>query len=339
MKENRNMCNRLGKLGLKAALLLAAMLFSLQADSLRAQDAATAEETKTKDKPPAEAPITPPAEVPATPPAEAPITPPPPAPPAPPSPALPWWLMNAASIKPIEKKWQFHIEGTLSYLHMSGNTKGYTLSGNSMAVLRKKRFTDYTNYSLSKQDMIYGGGNGSTYFTQYTLGTALTYDLVPWFAPIVGVADAKDENLLIDHLLVVYAGPSFSYSPRKSVRVTALAGIAHISVRYQYSSTTTFFALDVDGHGTYLQGTASWTPSLKTRVQVNADITRYDENTIAGKDNAHRLDLTSTLSFSLAKYASLTFAFSMTNQDNVMVKLVNSKRTDLSQNLGITFTF
>lgn len=116
-----------------------------------------------------------------------------------------WWRYSAKKLDPVYPKWLFHIEGTYSFTHQTGNTDGSTQEGSARLVLRKNIFTNYLRFNRSASDFTTSDGD-SVDTEKNELNNFLQIDITKKLFGRVGVAWLSDDEEYIEDRYTYFAG-------------------------------------------------------------------------------------------------------------------------------------
>ncbi|MDY6988824.1 MAG: DUF481 domain-containing protein [Thermodesulfobacteriota bacterium] len=63
-----------------------------------------------------------------------------------------WWLRNSLKYDPMPREFLYHIEAKYGFIKETGNVEKETHNVHALLAIRKTRFTNYLEYSLTKED-------------------------------------------------------------------------------------------------------------------------------------------------------------------------------------------
>jgi hypothetical protein len=219
-----------------------------------------------------------------------------------------------------------------------GNSNGSVLNGSSEFDIRKLRFTDRTNASLSRQDISYFA-QGHVGYSEVTLRNELEYDLTAHALVLGGIEYYRNTLMFMDRRLTEYFGGGITLSGengRQSLEL--IAGIGHASFAFDRvgishvnpAALATLPTLTPSSGGAL--GMEIWHWKVSPRLALMQD-TSYMEyfDTILG----HKWVFDAEANMPISKIFSTVIGYHLKDENNVFVNELGVKPRDTQVTVGI----
>jgi len=158
-----------------------------------------------------------------------------------------WWEKSSREYSPLLPQWLFHAEGTLSYMNASGNASGSTFDTTDRLDVRKDRCTIHSFIQWSRQDMVYGFGQGGVDYTQRTLREQVDCDTSKTFMLVGGIEDYQNTLWYMDKRLKVYVGEAATLFENEKQQLTFTGGVGHVDFTFDRARIMQLpFPVDID---------------------------------------------------------------------------------------------
>ncbi|HKX29142.1 MAG TPA: DUF481 domain-containing protein [Blastocatellia bacterium] len=248
-----------------------------------------------------------------------------------------WWERNASTYDPIPTRWLFHVEGTLSYQQLSGNSSGKVLNGNSRLIVRKEKLSTYLTYKHQLQDVRYGGGTGVVDLEKRNLVGILRYDLNRRVYLAGGAVKTRDDSFNIADRQIYYGGVGTIYSPKPAHLVGLLGAFGHHKSIYELDG----LRLKQTGLAPYLEISWVWTVTERMSINAFADYLQYQERSTLdqGSGQGRSSDCSLSLNVQLTKHLALSFGNNFRYEDNQIVRLTSARKIDNAALIGVKFSY
>jgi putative salt-induced outer membrane protein YdiY len=195
-----------------------------------------------------------------------------------------WWEKNSLTYNPLPEPWLFHVEGTLSYKHKTGNVDSNRYDGSASLMVRKLRLTNTLNYIIDKEKTEQAAQPGdppSITDTDYrSFQEILRYDLLPRLYTETGYIYEEDKANYISDRDNYYAGLGYTLIDTPKHTLDLLAAGGYVKEKYPELVQT---AMDMERSSTsagYVRETYRWhiTDRLtyKETFRIIQDATRSD---------------------------------------------------------------
>jgi hypothetical protein len=143
-----------------------------------------------------------------------------------------WWEKSSREYSPLLPQWLFHAEGTLSYMNASGNASGSTFDTTDRVDVRKARCTAHSVVRWSRQDMVYGFGQGAVNYTERTLREQVDCDATKTLYFVVGIEDYQNTLWYMDKRLKAYVGGAATLFENEKQQLTFTGGVGHANFTF-----------------------------------------------------------------------------------------------------------
>jgi hypothetical protein len=242
-----------------------------------------------------------------------------------------WWTKSALSYNPVLSQWLFHVEATMSYQDLSGNTDGSIYSIAPQLTVRKGQVSNYLGYNLAKQDVAYANG-GSVNMKTALISEDLRYEFLEWLFVGAGYRNLEDDLTYVDNRDTYFGGAGVSWSAIKD-KLTFAVFLAYGQEDTGYISDTGL--PDEDSAGIFVQPTVQYAITDGVSLSGSGTYLEYMEDEM-GK----RWDVDVSLSVVLAPHVSLTLAFNKKYENNVAIRNdPEAENTTTTQMIGLTFSY
>ncbi len=242
-----------------------------------------------------------------------------------------WWNKSALSYEPMLDPWLYHVEATVSYQKLSGNTEGTIYSTDPMLTLRKGRFSNYLGYKIASQDMDYGD-NGSVETKSETLSEDLRCELVDWMFLGAGYRKVSDDLIYVDNRNTYFAGAGFGWTPVKD-RLTLGLFVAYGFEDTAYMAVTEL--PDEDSGGVYVQPVIQAVITKTISFSGKATYLEY-----ANSEMDKRWDVDLGFDIALAPHLYLNLGLNKKYENNIAIRNdPEAEKTTTTQTVGFKLSY
>lgn len=242
-----------------------------------------------------------------------------------------WWTKSSMSFDPIPEDWLFHLEGTLGYQRLSGNTDGKYYTASIELAIRKGKYTISNSYIYSKQDIDYGGDTGSVDLTELDAGLMLRRDLQSWLYLMIGTGYEIDDSYYINGRNIAFAGAGIIYEPSDSITLEAIAAGGWQETEYEYED---LLATESDT-GWSTGGRCEWKASSWLTLEGTGQFWDLDERIGDDQERGSRYFYTIEATIPINTYLSFTLQHKVEYENNWLVRLTGVDKKDTTQTIGI----
>lgn len=224
-------------------------------------------------------------------------------------PPVTWWLMNSketASSVP----WQFHADGTLSYMNGVGNSSGYSFDTAAHAWLRWRHWTSHSAIEVGQRNLEYAATRSSVDYVERTLREQLDYDITRNVTFVTGVEHYRNSLMFLDKRLSVYGGLASTLLQNEKHKLTFTAALGRAEYRFDRDAMlevnrNAVQALDTNPNSGGVLGMQMWhwTVSPRLIVSENATYMQYFDSLLGHRwtiDLAGTLPIDRRLAFNLS---------------------------------------
>jgi putative salt-induced outer membrane protein YdiY len=150
-----------------------------------------------------------------------------------------WWEKSSLNYSPLPARLLFHVEGDLSYKHISGNLRSNLYEGSATLKARKHRFTNTLAFNINKESVsqILAPGLAAVKIdtNYYNLQESIRFDLTKRLYADVGYTWEKDTINYIKDRNILYSG--IGYAPIDTRRHSLEAFVAGGSEKVQFPNS------------------------------------------------------------------------------------------------------
>jgi predicted porin len=243
-----------------------------------------------------------------------------------------WWDRSALSYDPILEAWLFHVEATVSYQKLSGNTEGTVYSASPLLTIRKGRFSNYLGYNLSAQDVVYSAGSGAVDTRTESITVDLAYEITEWLFVRGGYRNDKDDLTYIKNRDTYFGGVGSSWTTMQD-RLTMGAFLAYGNEDTDYLSELELPAEESDA--IYVTPSISYQLTQSVSVGGSATYVEYIDN-----DLGKRWNTNIGLDVALAPHVYLSLSWTKTYENNIAIRLnPDADNTTTVQVVGLKVSY
>lgn len=249
-----------------------------------------------------------------------------------------WWTKSSLAGPILPPQFLFHVQGTLSFMDAQGNTNGSLLNGQSEFDVRRARFTDRTNASLSRQDISYFA-EGKVNYSEVTLRNELEFDLTSHALLIGGIEDYRNTLMFMDRRLTEYFGVGVTFSgegSKQTLELIAGAGYSEFAFDAGGISRVNPMALSelptlTPSSGGGL-GMEIWHWKISPRLALMQSTSYMDYfNTILG----HKWTFDAEANMPIAKVFSTVIGYHLKDENNIFINELGVKPQDRQVTVGL----
>jgi len=242
-----------------------------------------------------------------------------------------WWDKSSISYDPVPTSWLFHLEGTLGYQRLTGNTNGRYITGTVRLAVRKDKITLFNNYNYADSDVDYGGDTGTIDLRQVDASLIIRRDLLSWLYVEAGQSYEIDDPYYIDRRDTTFAGIGTLFEPNDSVTIEGLAAGGWQSTDYSYDDELT----EDSDTGWSVGGRCTWKASDWLTLDARGQLWKFNEEVDGDRQQGDRSWYTVTATIPLSTHFSLNLEHKVEYEDNWLVRATDTDKKDTTQTVGI----
>lgn len=249
-----------------------------------------------------------------------------------------WWTKSALGGASIPSQTLYHVEGTLSFMDASGNTDGSVLNGRTEFDIRKWRFTDRVNGSISRQDIAYFA-QGSVNFSEDTLRNELEFALTRHSLLVGGIEYYRNTLMFMDKRQTEYFGGGITFSGEASRQTLELiAGVGYSQFRFDRAgilqvnpdALSQLSTLSPSSGGGFGMEIWRWKASPKIQLMQDTSYMDYFDGLLG-----HKWTFDTEANMPISKMFSTVIGYHLKDENNVYINTLRVKPRDQQVTVGL----
>jgi Protein of unknown function, DUF481 len=248
----------------------------------------------------------------------------------------PWWVTSSQE-NPFLIRWQFHADGTFSYMNSSGNTSGTSFDTSGNAWVRKGRLTSHFVIQLTNKNIAYATTQSTVDYEERTLREQLDYDISPYVTLIAGIEGYRNTLMFLNDRLNIYSGAGSNLFHSEKHKVTFTAAIGHSDFSFDRAAMLRVNADEVTALNTNPASSGAlgmqmwrWAASSRFIFVEDASYMQYFDQALG-----HRWTINLTGTLPVNKWIAFTVNYRVKEETNVFIHALHVFPQDRMFLLGI----